>query len=426
MHGVNGYELKRARAGQRRLAADPSPVWWWWWWCGRELTPGREWGTRDEAARVALALLLSLCVDRSLSAARGWGWGLGSGTLLQCWSGRFQALGTSPSWTQLSPSAFLWVGFWASPSLAAGLSLFMGSEGWRCCVLGAGGLPGLQPRRGLSEASLADLNTRMEKKVKIDNFRPNIVVTGCSAFWEVAALCFYAQCLGVLRVSAKSDSLRMASWWFERLACVLHGVVHLLLPLSPCWPQGALLTLYCFRAPQSQQLELPNCSTSRSRLGLSLWVSDKEFACNAGEAGFISGWEDTLEKKVATLSSILWNYLDSEACWLQSMVVKSQIEQLNNNGTRLECIDSYSSKIATGKKDEENSPFLYLYHQEHWKVWDFWKLQTPKWRPGGYRRLLVNLDLERVTLWPELSPRGTHCSAVVETRDFHPQRLSPF
>ena len=36
----------------------------------------------------------------------------------------------------------------------------------------------------LSEASLAYLNTRMEKKVKINNFRPNIVVTGCNAFEE--------------------------------------------------------------------------------------------------------------------------------------------------------------------------------------------------------------------------------------------------
>ncbi|XP_036309364.1 mitochondrial amidoxime reducing component 2 isoform X5 [Pipistrellus kuhlii] len=36
----------------------------------------------------------------------------------------------------------------------------------------------------ISEASLADLNTRLEKKVKMDQFRPNIVVTGCGAFEE--------------------------------------------------------------------------------------------------------------------------------------------------------------------------------------------------------------------------------------------------
>ncbi|XP_038617394.1 mitochondrial amidoxime-reducing component 1-like isoform X2 [Tachyglossus aculeatus] len=36
----------------------------------------------------------------------------------------------------------------------------------------------------LSEASLADLNSRLEKKVKTSNFRPNIVVSGCKVFEE--------------------------------------------------------------------------------------------------------------------------------------------------------------------------------------------------------------------------------------------------
>ncbi|XP_048212553.1 mitochondrial amidoxime-reducing component 1-like [Perognathus longimembris pacificus] len=36
----------------------------------------------------------------------------------------------------------------------------------------------------LSEASLADLNSRLEKKVKASNFRPNIVITGCDVFAE--------------------------------------------------------------------------------------------------------------------------------------------------------------------------------------------------------------------------------------------------
>ncbi|XP_003474273.1 mitochondrial amidoxime-reducing component 1 [Cavia porcellus] len=36
----------------------------------------------------------------------------------------------------------------------------------------------------LSEASLVDLNSRLAKKVKASNFRPNIVVSGCSAFAE--------------------------------------------------------------------------------------------------------------------------------------------------------------------------------------------------------------------------------------------------
>ncbi|XP_066474849.1 mitochondrial amidoxime reducing component 2-like isoform X2 [Tiliqua scincoides] len=36
----------------------------------------------------------------------------------------------------------------------------------------------------ISEASLEDLNSRLEKKVAITNFRPNIVVTGCGPFEE--------------------------------------------------------------------------------------------------------------------------------------------------------------------------------------------------------------------------------------------------
>ncbi|KAH0622685.1 hypothetical protein JD844_025196 [Phrynosoma platyrhinos] len=36
----------------------------------------------------------------------------------------------------------------------------------------------------ISEASLDDLNSRLEKKVAITNFRPNIVVTGCTPYEE--------------------------------------------------------------------------------------------------------------------------------------------------------------------------------------------------------------------------------------------------
>ncbi|KAJ1157705.1 hypothetical protein NDU88_010405 [Pleurodeles waltl] len=42
----------------------------------------------------------------------------------------------------------------------------------------------LSPIMLLSEASLEDLNTRLDKKVKMQNFRPCIVVSGCSAFQE--------------------------------------------------------------------------------------------------------------------------------------------------------------------------------------------------------------------------------------------------
>ncbi|XP_074846030.1 mitochondrial amidoxime reducing component 2 [Carettochelys insculpta] len=44
--------------------------------------------------------------------------------------------------------------------------------------------PDCSPVLVISEASLEDLNSKMEKKVQMMNFRPNIVVTGCSAFEE--------------------------------------------------------------------------------------------------------------------------------------------------------------------------------------------------------------------------------------------------
>ncbi|XP_039424639.1 mitochondrial amidoxime reducing component 2 [Corvus cornix cornix] len=44
--------------------------------------------------------------------------------------------------------------------------------------------PDCSPILIISEASMDDLNTRLEKKAKIQNFRPNIFVTDCSAFEE--------------------------------------------------------------------------------------------------------------------------------------------------------------------------------------------------------------------------------------------------
>ncbi|XP_029821001.1 mitochondrial amidoxime reducing component 2 [Manacus vitellinus] len=44
--------------------------------------------------------------------------------------------------------------------------------------------PDCSPVLLLSEASMDDLNTRLEKKAKIQNFRPNILVADCSAFEE--------------------------------------------------------------------------------------------------------------------------------------------------------------------------------------------------------------------------------------------------
>jgi hypothetical protein len=36
----------------------------------------------------------------------------------------------------------------------------------------------------ISEGSLADLNRRLERPVSMDHFRPNLIVSGCSAFAE--------------------------------------------------------------------------------------------------------------------------------------------------------------------------------------------------------------------------------------------------
>ena len=53
---------------------------------------------------------------------------------------------------------------------------------------------------------------------------------------------------------------------------------------------------------------IPRIGIGGCFLGLPRWCSGKESACNAGdlgEAGSILGWEDPLEKKMATHSSIL-------------------------------------------------------------------------------------------------------------------------
>ncbi|XP_043855455.1 mitochondrial amidoxime-reducing component 1-like isoform X1 [Dromiciops gliroides] len=44
--------------------------------------------------------------------------------------------------------------------------------------------PDASPFLILSEASLVDLNSRLEKKVKANNFRPNIVISGCRVYEE--------------------------------------------------------------------------------------------------------------------------------------------------------------------------------------------------------------------------------------------------
>ena len=57
------------------------------------------------------------------------------------------------------------------------------------------------------------------------------------------------------------------------------------------------------------------------KVALNSGSKGKESACNAGDLGLILGWEDPLEKEMATHSSIFaWEILwTEEPSWLQSM-----------------------------------------------------------------------------------------------------------
>ena len=65
------------------------------------------------------------------------------------------------------------------------------------------------------------------------------------------------------------------------------------------------------------------------------YVKLKQFACNAGELGWIPGWEDLLEKGMATHSSILaWRILpwrmDKGAWWATVQGVTKSWTRLSN------------------------------------------------------------------------------------------------
>lgn len=44
----------------------------------------------------------------------------------------------------------------------------------------------------MSEATVEDFNTKLEKKVKMENFRPVLVVKDCNPYAEVHSLCPFA------------------------------------------------------------------------------------------------------------------------------------------------------------------------------------------------------------------------------------------
>ena len=51
-------------------------------------------------------------------------------------------------------------------------------------------------------------------------------------------------------------------------------------------------------------------------MGLPWWLSGKESACSAGDLGSILGWEDPLEKEMATLQyPCLENLMDRGVWW---------------------------------------------------------------------------------------------------------------
>ena len=55
--------------------------------------------------------------------------------------------------------------------------------------------------------------------------------------------------------------------------------------------------------------------------GFSGGSDGKESACNAGDPGLIPGWEDPLEKQMATQYSLLGNSMDRGVCWATVHVV---------------------------------------------------------------------------------------------------------
>ena len=52
-------------------------------------------------------------------------------------------------------------------------------------------------------------------------------------------------------------------------------------------------------------LPCPHFLHSKTVSGLPRWLSGKKYACQAGDLGWIPGWEDALEEEMATLPSIL-------------------------------------------------------------------------------------------------------------------------
>ena len=68
----------------------------------------------------------------------------------------------------------------------------------------------------MSEASVEDLNTRLEKPVTLNNFRPNIVVSECEPYAEVKVFHRPIQ-ISQMQLKYEFKTLQIASnykiWW---------------------------------------------------------------------------------------------------------------------------------------------------------------------------------------------------------------------
>ena len=62
---------------------------------------------------------------------------------------------------------------------------FGGTYSCCCSTIQTVAYPDVGPVMLLSEASVGDLNSKLEKDVTVERFRPNIIVGDCNAFEEV-------------------------------------------------------------------------------------------------------------------------------------------------------------------------------------------------------------------------------------------------
>ena len=113
------------------------------------------------------------------------------------------------------------------------------------------------------------------------------------------------------------------------------------------------------------------------------WLSSKEFACNAGDTGSISGWEDLREEEMATHSSILaWKIQwTEEPGYLQSMELKKSWTWLCAYAHIHTPLLSLSIQAAITVSQTES--FLMNKFISHCSVgWKF-KIRVPAWSCSG-------------------------------------------